>query len=103
MGSYSKFILGKPQSSLSNIRLQVERLSVGSNFATGDDSIHAFQGHLIAAACDCLGVEFTDEPIEYKPTKGRLQSIAETIVWLLYFLGSSDDAFQHLCQISLSH
>ena len=53
----------------------------GSNFATGDEFLlHTFQGHLIAAACDCLGVESIDETIEHEPTKEWLQSTAETIV-----------------------
>jgi hypothetical protein len=91
------FVLGNPRAvgSLSNLRLQIEQLSVdqkGSNSATGDEFLlHVFMGHVIAAICEHFGIKSIDNAIEHKPTKEWLESTAQSIVSKPIFPVESDD------------
>ena len=99
---------GNPRAvgSLSNLRLQIERLSVGqkgSNFATGDEFLlHTFLGHLIAAICEHFSVESTDDAIQHEPTGEWLESTAKVIVSKTILPVESDDLV-HALHRSLLH
>ena len=100
--------LGNPRAvgSLSNLRLQIERLSVdqkGSNFAIGNEFLlHTFLGHLIAAICAHFSVESTDDAIQHEPTGEWLESTAKVIVSKTILPVESDDLV-HALHRSLLH
>ena len=100
---------GNPRAvgSLSNLRLQIERLSVdqkGSNFATGDEFLlHVFLGHLVAAICDHFCIGSTSDELQHNPTKEWLESTAKAIVSKTILPAESANDLVHALHRSLLH